>query len=117
MVCAGGLAGWRVRDLVRNSLTHDTAAPVPPGLCFRPVWCDAVVQFTTMERLNKYLAHAGVGSRRFCETLITAGRVKIDGIPVTDLGVKIDPNAHKVSVDDHPVRVEKTVYWAVNKPV
>ncbi|HJZ57211.1 MAG TPA: pseudouridine synthase [Gemmataceae bacterium] len=70
-----------------------------------------------MERLNKYLAHAGVGSRRHCETLILAGRVKIDGVPVTDLGTRIDPNAHKVSVDDHPVRAEKSVYWAVNKPI
>lgn len=70
-----------------------------------------------MERLNKYLAHAGVGSRRFCETLISAGRVKIDGVAVRDLGVKIDPTAHKVSVDDTPVRVEKSVYWVVNKPI
>jgi 23S rRNA pseudouridine2605 synthase len=70
-----------------------------------------------MERLNKYLAHAGIGSRRHCETLIAAGRVKIDGVPVTDLGTKIDPQTHKVSVDDHPVRVERPVYWAVNKPV
>ena len=70
-----------------------------------------------MERLNKFLAHAGVGSRRHCDTLIAAGRVKVDGTPVTDLGLKIDPDAHKVSVDDHPVRSEKTVYWVVNKPV
>ena len=70
-----------------------------------------------MERLNKYLAHAGVGSRRHCDTLIAAGRVKIDGIPITDLGAKVDPDAHKVFVDDHPVRAEKPVYWAVNKPV
>lgn len=70
-----------------------------------------------MERLNKFLAHAGVGSRRFCDTLIAAGRVKVDGISVTDLGLKIDPQAHQVSVDDHPVRAEKPVYWVVNKPV
>jgi 23S rRNA pseudouridine2605 synthase len=70
-----------------------------------------------MERLNKYLAHAGVGSRRHCDDLIAAGRVKIDGRVVTDLGVKIDPDAHKVAVDDHPVRAERPVYWAVNKPV
>ena len=31
--------------------------------------------------------------------------------------MKIDPSAHKVSVDDHPVRAEKSVYWAVNKPI
>jgi 23S rRNA pseudouridine2605 synthase len=70
-----------------------------------------------MERLNKYLAHAGVGSRRHCDDLIAAGRVKIDGRVVTDLGVKLDPTAHKVAVDDQPVRAERPVYWAVNKPV
>jgi 23S rRNA pseudouridine2605 synthase len=43
-------------------------------------------------------------------------RVKVDGHRVTDLGTKIDPDAHKVSVDDHPVRAEKFVYWAVHKP-
>jgi 23S rRNA pseudouridine2605 synthase len=70
-----------------------------------------------MERLNKYLAHAGLGSRRHCDTLIAAGRVKVDGVRVADLGLKIDPDKHKVAVDDHPVRSEKHVYWVVNKPV
>ena len=70
-----------------------------------------------MERLNKFLAHAGVGSRRYCDQLITAGRVKVDGVKVTELGLKIDPSAHQVAVDDQPVRAEKPVYWAVNKPV
>lgn len=70
-----------------------------------------------MERLNKYLAHAGVGSRRHCDALIAAGRVKVNGRAVADLGLKIDPENHAVSVDDHPVKVEKLVYWAVNKPV
>ena len=70
-----------------------------------------------MERLNKYLAHAGVGSRRFCDTLIAAGRVKVDGVRVTDLGLKIDPAAHQIAVDDQPVRAEKPVYWVVNKPI
>ncbi|HYH66120.1 MAG TPA: pseudouridine synthase [Urbifossiella sp.] len=70
-----------------------------------------------MERLNKFLAHAGVGSRRHCDDLIAAGRVKVNGRKVADLGLKIDPAAHDVSVDDHPVKTEKPVYWAVNKPV
>ena len=70
-----------------------------------------------MERLNKFLAHSGVGSRRFCDTLIAAGRVKVDGVRVTDLGLKIDPAAHQVAVDDQPVKAEKPVYWVVNKPV
>lgn len=70
-----------------------------------------------MERLNKYLAHAGVGSRRHCDKLIAAGRVKVNGVKVTELGLKIDPAAHQVAVDDQPVKAEKLVYWAVNKPV
>ncbi|AWM38832.1 Ribosomal large subunit pseudouridine synthase B [Gemmata obscuriglobus] len=70
-----------------------------------------------MERLNKYLAHAGVGSRRHCDKLISAGRVKVNGVKVTELGLKIDPSAHQIAVDDQPVRAEKLVYWAVNKPV
>jgi 23S rRNA pseudouridine2605 synthase len=69
-----------------------------------------------MDRLNKFLAHAGVGSRRHCDGLIAAGRVKVDGVRVTDLGTKIDPETQKVTVDDHPVRAERPVYWAVHKP-
>jgi 23S rRNA pseudouridine2605 synthase len=69
-----------------------------------------------MERLNKFLAHAGVGSRRHCDGLIAAGRVKIDGVRVRDLGTRVDPEAQKVTVDDQPVRAERPVYWAVHKP-
>jgi 23S rRNA pseudouridine2605 synthase len=68
-----------------------------------------------MERLNKYLAHAGVGSRRKVEDLITAGRVMIDGRVVQELGTKVEPGQH-VSVDGVPVRAERMVYWLVNKP-
>jgi 23S rRNA pseudouridine2605 synthase len=69
-----------------------------------------------MLRLNKFLAHAGAGSRRHCDDLIVAGRVKIDGEIVRDLGIQIEPETAKVFVDDHPVHIEKHVYWAVNKP-
>lgn len=70
-----------------------------------------------MQRLNKFLAHAGVGSRRYCDQLILAGRVKVDGVKVTQLGLQIDPATHQIAVDDHPVKPEKLVYWAVHKPV
>lgn len=69
-----------------------------------------------MERLNKYLAHAGVGSRRYCDSLIAGGRVKINDVIIRDLGTRVDPERHKVFVDDAPVKVEKAVYWAVHKP-
>jgi 23S rRNA pseudouridine2605 synthase len=69
-----------------------------------------------MDRLNKFLAHAGVGSRRQCDELIAAGRVKINGEVVRDFGTRVEPGKQQVSVDDHPVRAEKLVYWLVNKP-
>jgi 23S rRNA pseudouridine2605 synthase len=68
-------------------------------------------------RLAKYLAHAGVASRRSAETLIAAGRVSVEGVIVTD-------PAHDVG-EDSPVAVdgrhlegpEARVLYAVNKPV
>jgi 23S rRNA pseudouridine2605 synthase len=70
-----------------------------------------------MERLNKFLAHAGVASRRQCDTLIASGRVRVNGRVVVDLATKVDAATHKVAVDDTPVRVERSVYWVVHKPV
>jgi 23S rRNA pseudouridine2605 synthase len=69
-----------------------------------------------MERLNKYLAHAGVGSRRHCEELILRGRVAVDGRIIRELGTKIDPEQQQVEVDGQPLKVERLVYWLVHKP-
>jgi 23S rRNA pseudouridine2605 synthase len=69
-----------------------------------------------MERLNKLLAHAGVGSRRHCDELIAAGRVMVDGQCIRELGLRVDPNAQQIFVDDVPIKSEKIVYWLVNKP-
>src|SRR4051794_39579259 len=69
-----------------------------------------------MERLNKLLAHAGVGSRRHCDALIAAGRVAVDGQRVRELGIRVDPATQKIAVDDVPVKIERLVYWLVNKP-
>ena len=69
-----------------------------------------------MDRLNKYLAHAGVGSRRQCDALIVAGRVAVNGVRVDAPGVRINPETDKVAVDDNPVNVERKVYWVFHKP-
>src|SRR5438445_10574684 len=69
-----------------------------------------------MERLNKLLAHAGIGSRRKCEALINSGRVYVDGRIVRELGTKVDPVKHKVAVDGQPVKLERPVYWLLHKP-
>src|SRR5262245_57144288 len=69
-----------------------------------------------MERLNKFLAHAGVGSRRHCDELIIRGRVAVDGQVVRELGTKVEPGRQRVSVDGQPLRAERPVYWLVHKP-
>ncbi len=56
-----------------------------------------------MERLQKYLAGAGVASRRKAEELIAAGRVEVNGRVVTELGTKVDPEVDRVVLDGKPV--------------
>ena len=56
-----------------------------------------------MERLHKFLARAGVASRRRAEELIRAGRVSVDGRVVTEMGLSIDPGRARVQVDGEPV--------------
>ncbi len=69
-------------------------------------------------RLQKLLAAAGVGSRRTCENLISAGRVTVDGHLVTELGVRIDPLRQTVHVDGERVQLDESrVYLAFNKPL
>ena len=67
-------------------------------------------------RLAKYLAHAGVASRRAAEDLIRAGRVTVDGKVVGDLGRQL-AGGEEVLVDGEPVGgPEELVVWLVNKP-
>jgi len=66
--------------------------------------------------LQKHLADCGLGSRRFCEKLITAGRVTIDNQVVTELGTKVDPAKQKVACDGKPVVKEPPVTLLLNKP-
>ena len=69
------------------------------------------------ERLQKYLAGAGIASRRASEKLIAEGRVEVNGRRVTEQGIKIDPDCDVVKVDGKPVRPEeKLVYLLLNKP-
>lgn len=69
------------------------------------------------ERLQKIISRAGIASRRAAEGLILAGRVTLDGQTVTELGVKVDPAAHEIAVDDVPIGApERKVYFLFNKP-
>ena len=60
------------------------------------------------ERLQKVLAHAGVGSRRASEELITQGRVSVNGEIVRQLGVRVDPNTAVIHVDGERVQLDQS---------
>jgi len=67
-------------------------------------------------RLQKFLASAGIGSRRNCEEYILAGRVTVDGRTIQELGTRIDPQRQKVRLDDELVKTEPKRYYLLNKP-
>ena len=69
------------------------------------------------ERLQKILAHAGIASRRHAEEMIQAGRVRVNGHVVTELGSKADPSEDVIKVDGKKLRPpERRVYILLNKP-
>lgn len=69
-------------------------------------------------RLQKFLANAGIASRRKCEELILDGKVFVNGKAVTELGTKIDQNVDKVTYCGKEVKNnEKKVYILLNKPI
>lgn len=68
-------------------------------------------------RLQKVLAAAGIGSRRMSERLIAEGRVEVDGSPVTEMGMRVDPATAVIHVDGARINVRTDlVYLALNKP-
>ncbi|WP_053957312.1 pseudouridine synthase [Inediibacterium massiliense] len=68
-------------------------------------------------RLQKYIAHAGIASRRKAEEMIKEGRVKVNDQVVKDMGVEIEPTKDKIYVDGNFIELEqKNVYIMLNKP-
>ena len=68
-----------------------------------------------MERLQKYIAASGYTSRRKAETLITEGRVSVNGVKVSELGSKVK-QGDVVTVDGKPIIGENKVYYLFYKP-
>jgi len=69
-------------------------------------------------RIQKFLSAAGICSRRRGEAVIKAGRVRLNGQIVVELGTKIDPKNDQLSVDGNPIKYEPSMlYIALNKPV
>lgn len=71
-----------------------------------------------MMRLQKYLALSGVASRRASEKMIADGRVTVNGLVVTEMGVQVDETADQITVDGAPIHLEEEKhYLAYYKPV
>jgi len=70
------------------------------------------------ERLQKVLARAGIGSRRRCEEYIRAGRVRVNGRVVTEMGTKVVPGRDRITFDGQEIQeAEQHIYLLLNKPV
>lgn len=71
------------------------------------------------ERLQKYLAEAGIASRRKCEEYIVQGKVKVNGKLVTTLGTKVNPETDKVEYNGRILenKIEEHTYILLNKPI
>ncbi|MBK9263865.1 MAG: rRNA pseudouridine synthase [Polyangiaceae bacterium] len=68
------------------------------------------------ERLQKIIARSGLTSRRAAEDLITAGRVRVNGRIITELGAKADPRKDRIEVDGTRLVAEPFVYLVLHKP-
>lgn len=70
------------------------------------------------ERLQKFLANAGIASRRKCEELILEGKILVNGKVVTELGIKVNPDTDKIEYNGKQVLNQiKKVYVLLNKPI
>lgn len=70
-------------------------------------------------RLNKYLADHGLASRRAADTMIEEGHVTVDGIPVEELGLRVDPETQVIEIDGEPLvnsKKGRKQYYLLNKP-
>ena len=67
-------------------------------------------------RLNRFIANAGICSRRKADELIAAGVVSVNGEPVTELGFKVDPAKDSVRYNGESLKRERNVYVLLNKP-
>ncbi|WP_150107676.1 pseudouridine synthase [Pedosphaera parvula] len=66
--------------------------------------------------MQKFLAEAGVASRRASERIILGGRVSVNGDTVRELGTKVDPIHDSIALDGAPLRLKRKLYVALNKP-
>lgn len=99
-----------------NKQRKGEAKPRTPKAPVEPVrYTSPLVEAGEPIRLNKFLSNSGLCSRRTADQYIAAGRVKVNGVVVSELGSQVLPT-DQVMVDDKPVSLEAKVYVLLNKP-
>ncbi|MBX7242933.1 MAG: rRNA pseudouridine synthase, partial [Bacteroidia bacterium] len=77
---------------------------------------DVMINESTEMRLNKYIAQCGVCGRRDADDLIKEGKVQVNGITVTQMGIKIHPNEDVITFNGQSLSRQKKIYILYNKP-
>lgn len=99
----------RINEVGETCTASATGAATPTG--------DAQPVYPHTMRLQRFLARAGVASRRGSEDLMTAGRVTVNGQVATELGIKVDVDRDHIEVDGMPVKLNQgAVYLMLYKP-
>ena len=104
---AGGDPSVRRRKQAQRTHGRDSGTEAP-----RP---DTALDRDEPVRLNRFLARAGVASRRESDAIIASGRVTVNGEPATEMGTKVGPR-DKVALDGRPVTPVGLTYILMNKP-
>jgi len=95
-----------------DKITVDRDAPVKTLRAKKP----AEAKDSGQIRLNRYIANAGICSRRKADELILAGVVSVNGVVVAELGSKVDPMKDEIKYNGETLRREKMTYVLLNKP-
>lgn len=106
-----GGSGYNMRRPQQGGHSNYSRQILPKPVKYQEVITDPAAPI----RLNKYLANAGVCSRREADEFIQAGVVKVNSEVVTELGTKIT-RMDKVTFHDQPVQIESKIYILLNKP-
>src|SRR5271166_5995218 len=104
---------WRILPDMSNKSSQKCDLPLPS-----PGGRSDDDETEDQPRLQKYLAHAGVASRRHAEELITTGAVTVNGQVIRKLGTRVNAATDEVRVFGKPVRpVSAFLYVMINKPI
>jgi 23S rRNA pseudouridine2605 synthase len=95
-----------------DKITIDRDAPVKTLRSRKP----SEAKDLGLIRLNRYIANAGICSRRKADELIIAGVVSVNGVVINELGCKVDPMKDEIRYNGETLRREKMIYVLLNKP-